>query len=73
MIRVSVEVGGRVPHFRLTLRAQSIERAVSMVRARYPDCEVKVMFPIDPDTFFAEEVADIVETMRIEMPTRAVS
>lgn len=72
MIRVSVEVGGRVPRFELTLRALSIERAVGIARARYPGSEVKVLFPIDPDTFFADDTADIVEMPRLEMPTSAV-
>ena len=69
MIRISVEVGGRVSRFELTLHAQSIERAVGIARARYPGSEVKVMFPIDPDTFFAEDAADVGEMIRLEMPT----
>ena len=72
MIIVTVEVGSRVQRFRLTLCAPSIERAMSMAKARYPDSEVKLLFPIDPDTFFAKDAADIAEQIRLEVPTSAV-
>ncbi len=54
MIRISIEVG-RVPHLKVAVRAQSIERAVSIASARYPGKEVRMLFPIDPEEFFDGE------------------
>ena len=52
MIRVYVEVGeGTVPE-RVAVQAESISQAVSTMRGRYPDREVRVVFPIDPERFF---------------------
>ena len=53
MIRVSVEVsGGEAAHFRVEVRAPSIERAVRLATIRYPDCGIRLLFPIDPHAFF---------------------
>jgi hypothetical protein len=54
MIRVSVEVGSGAARFRAAVWAESIERAVSLVRARYPGGEVTVIFPIEPEAFFCD-------------------
>jgi hypothetical protein len=53
MIRVSIAVDSDASHFEALVRAESIEQAVSLARARYPGSEVRVEFPIDPETFFA--------------------
>ena len=55
MIRISVEVGGETAHFREMVGAESIEQAVSKVSGHYPDSEVRVLFPIDPEMFFGEQ------------------
>ncbi len=56
MIRISVEVGsGEAACFRELVRAESIEQAVGIVSGRYPNSEVRVLFPIDPEMFFGEE------------------
>jgi hypothetical protein len=56
MIRISVEVGSsEAACFRELVRAESIERAVDIVSGHHPDSEVRVLFPIDPEMFFAEE------------------
>jgi hypothetical protein len=55
MIEVSVEVRSGAARFRAVVWAQSIERAVSLVGARYPGCEAKVLFPIEPEAFFANK------------------
>lgn len=54
MIKVSVEVRSGAAHFRAAVWAESMERAISLVGARYPGCEAKVLFPIDPEAFFAK-------------------
>jgi hypothetical protein len=55
MIKVSVEVREGAACFRVGVRAESIDRAVSIVRGHHPDRNVRVVFPIDPDGFFVGE------------------
>jgi len=57
MVKVSIEVRNGAAHFNVAVRAQSIERAVGVVRGRYPGCAVRVKFPIDPEVFFVKEPA----------------
>ena len=54
MITVSVEVRRGMSRFRAAVWAESIERALSLVGMRYPGCEVEVLFPIEPEGFFAK-------------------
>lgn len=53
MIRVSLEVRRARTRFTVEVQAASITQAVSLASARYPDCGVMVLFPIDPEAFFA--------------------
>jgi hypothetical protein len=39
---------------RAMVQAESIREAVNITRRRYPGCDVRVMFPIDPEDFFLE-------------------
>jgi hypothetical protein len=55
LIRVSVEVGPEDAGLRVTVRAASIEQALRITNARYSGSEVRVVFPIKPDTFFVAE------------------
>ena len=66
MIRVSVEVCSGVSRFRATVWAQSIERALSAVKARYPDGEPRVIFPIEPEAFFEDSVISANEVVWLE-------
>jgi hypothetical protein len=45
MVKVSIEVCTGAAPFDVAVRAQSIERAVSVVMGSYPDCYVRVKFP----------------------------
>ena len=54
MIRVWVEVSGEATRHMVGVEAESIEQAVRLARASYPDCRVKAHFPIDPSAFFFE-------------------
>ena len=54
MINVSVEVRSGAARFRVAVRAESIERALSIAGAQYPGWETKVLFPLDPEAFFAK-------------------
>ncbi len=55
MVKVSIEVHNGTAHFNVSVKAQSIERAVSVVRRSYPGYTVRVKFPIDPEGFFVKE------------------
>jgi hypothetical protein len=54
VIRVSVEVRSGAARFRAVVCAESIERALGLVGVRYPECEAKVLFPIEPEAFFVD-------------------
>jgi hypothetical protein len=53
MIQVQLEVRAGATCFRVSARAASIQRAVSVARARYPGCEVRLVLPVEPVAFFA--------------------
>jgi hypothetical protein len=54
MIRVCMEVREETALSRATVQAGSISEAVSITRERYPGRDVRVMFPIDPESYFIE-------------------
>ena len=55
MVKVSIEVHNGAALFEVAVRAQSIERAASVVRGSYPGCDIRVKFPIDPEGSFVAE------------------
>ena len=57
MVKVSIEVHDGTARFAVAVLAKSIQQALNIVAARYPDSVVKVKFPIDPESFFAEDSA----------------
>ena len=54
MIKVSLEVHEGAAPYRIVAQAENISQAVSIVKRRYPDHEVRVVFPIDSEEFFIE-------------------
>jgi hypothetical protein len=58
MIRVSMEVREESGLSRAMVQAESVREAVNITRRRYPSHDVRVMFPIDPETFFIDDPAD---------------
>ena len=55
MVKVSIEVRNRTAHFEVAVRAESIQRALSLVEKRYPDSDdIGVRFPTDPEGFSVE-------------------
>jgi hypothetical protein len=58
MIRVSMEVREESGLSRAMVQAESIREAVNITRRRYPSRDVRVMFPIDPESFFFDDPAD---------------
>jgi hypothetical protein len=55
VVRVSVEVRNGATHFRVGIQASSINSAINLVKAFYSACDVRVIFPIDPEGFFVED------------------
>lgn len=67
VIRISVEVRNGDACFLIAAWAESVERAVNMVKARYPGQEVSVVFPIEPDSFFVDRDPSISEVVNLRM------
>ena len=57
MVRVSIEVDTSAARFALTVRAESIGRALGLAEALYPGADARVVFPIEPEGFFVEDPA----------------
>jgi hypothetical protein len=66
VIRVWIQIGGEAVSLRVEVRAQSLEQAVRLAGAQYPDREAKVLFPIDPETFFCSEAIVASEMARVK-------
>ena len=67
MIKVTIRVEARAP-FSVTVLAESIRDAVDIVRARHPEGEARVAYPIDPEAFFAGEPVAAVGPDDLEAP-----
>lgn len=57
MIRVSIEVSKGPARFSVAVRAESIERALSLIGERYPKGDSRVRLPMAPGGFFAGDTA----------------
>ena len=71
MVKVSIEVCYGATHFRVGVKASSIQRAVDLVKGSYSADDVRVVFPIDPEGFFAEHVLStegLIEADESQMP-----
>jgi hypothetical protein len=66
MIRVAVEVHSGAARFRAAVWAESIERALSLVKDHYPGGEAKVVFPIEPEAFFVDGGVAACEVVHLE-------
>ncbi|MGH3148250.1 MAG: hypothetical protein ACRDTR_20905 [Rubrobacter sp.] len=55
MVRVSIDVDGAAVRSRLLVRAESIQGALRIAGERNPGCALRVVFPLDPETFFVRE------------------
>ncbi len=69
MIRVSIEVvDGGADRLSVSVQAESIRRAVSAVEGLYPGADVRVAYPIEPETFFVRDAATSTSLIEFEMP-----
>lgn len=53
MVRVPFEIRGEEGSFEVVVRTGSMRRAAEDLRLKYPGCEVRPVFPIDGEEFFA--------------------
>jgi hypothetical protein len=68
MVKLSVEVRSGAAHFDVGVQAESIQRAMSLVRERYPKAYVQLKFPIKAESFFVEDAAPQAEQFEFEEP-----
>jgi hypothetical protein len=57
VVKVSIEVISGAARFHVAVRAESIQRAASIVATRYPGRDCRVKLPIAPKGFFVNETA----------------
>ena len=73
MIRVAIEVVSRdAARLRVSIQADSIRRAVSVVEPVYPKADIRVLHPIEPETFFVRDTAASTGMVESERPKRVV-
>ena len=69
MIRVSIEVvSGGADRLSVSVKAESIRRAISAVEGLYPGADVQVAYPIEPEMFFVRDAAASTRIVEFEMP-----
>ena len=68
MVQVVLEVRTGTARFRVRAQARSIQRAVNLVGTRYPGGEVRMILPIDPESFFVEDASGKGESIGLWMP-----
>ena len=62
MISVCIEVDrGEARSTTLSVRAESILRALEVAEKQCPGCALNVVFPLDPETFFVRDASEGVE------------
>jgi hypothetical protein len=73
MAKVSIEVRSGAARFDVSLHAESIERAVSFMKERYPKGNVRVKFPIEAESFFVEDRTAQRGIVGLEHPARVAA
>jgi hypothetical protein len=73
MVKVSIEVRSGAAHFDVAVQAESIQQAVSFVQERYSKGSLKVRFPIEPESFFVEDLRARSGIVGLELPTRVAA
>ncbi len=68
VVEVSIEVSSGAARFHVAVRAESIQRAASIVAARYPSGNCRVKCPINPEGFFANDAAAGAGIVGLERP-----
>jgi hypothetical protein len=68
VVKVSIEVSSGAARFHVAVRAESIQRAASIVATRYPGRDCRVKLPIDPEGFFVNGTATGARIFGLEPP-----
>ena len=55
MVKVSVEVRSGGARFWVSVQAQSIQQVANIVARWYPNTDVRMRFPLDPEGLFVED------------------
>lgn len=55
MITVKIEVNSDHDSLLVVVRAGSIAQAIRYAEEEYAECDARVVFPLDPDSFFARD------------------
>jgi hypothetical protein len=66
MVRVVIEVWDGAARYSVVTQAESVQGAASIAAAVYPNAEVRVRFPIDPEAFFVKNSAARAEVVSFE-------
>ena len=70
LIQVVIEVLSGAASFRVSVRAHSIERAISLVWDSYPGAEARLVLPVEPESFFSGDEFDGVPHDTFRRPER---
>jgi hypothetical protein len=70
--QVVIEVRSGAASFRVSVRAQSIQRAISLVRDSYPGAEPSLVLPVEPESFFLRDDFDGAQQDTFQRPERLV-
>jgi hypothetical protein len=73
MVRISVEVGQGAVRYRVVVQAESIRRAVQIVEEMNHDNDFRVVFPIEPETFFVKDPTATAGLIEQEVPAASVA
>jgi hypothetical protein len=73
MIKVSVEVREGTTCSRVAVQADTISQAVSITKVCHPGRDVRVVFPIDPEGFFAGDPKNTVGNTKNSSRMRLVT
>ena len=70
LIQVVIEVRSGAARFQVSVRAHSIERAISLVRDSYPGAEAGLVLPVEPESFFSGDDFDGAQQATFQRPER---
>ncbi len=57
MLQVSFNIQNGATSIRVSVRAADLQRAERLVKSRYPSGAAKMVFPIEPESFFVKSDA----------------
>ena len=73
MVKVSIEVHSGAARFDVAVQAESIQKAVSFVKERYSNGNVRVKYPIEAESFFVEDPTARRGIVGLEPPARVAA